>query len=467
MKNTLIALCLFLALLSCEKNEFIVADGSEFSFSTDSIIFDTVFSGIGSATKHFKVYNKSSKDIVIPEIFLAKGNESKYRLNIDGNPSNTANDVKLRKNDSLYIFVEVTIHTDQDALLEQDSIVFRSASGQHDIKLLAWGQDVHFINGQIINTTTWNNDKPYLIYNSMLVDEDQVLTIEAGASLHFHRGSRLYVAGTLKIQGSFEEPVILQSDRLEQMYSDVPGQWDGIWLMSGSKHNNFNHAIIKNAVIGIQADTLANESIPTLTLTNSIIEHMSFAGIYAQGSTIFASNCLISDCAFYNVALTIGGSYNFYHCTFANYWQNSFRNTPMLVLNNYYEFQGQPIIRDIDQAGFYNCLIWGNRENEIYIDAYAGQGQLNYEFDHCLLKYTADSRLNQNFLFLCITNKDPLFKDTEKYDYRLDELSPAINKGSRQTVDLFPQWLNFDLKQNSRILDLAPDIGAFEYFESK
>lgn len=465
MKQAHIALMLLLVLFACEKNDFFVAEGDELSFSTDSIVFDTVFSGVGSATKHLKVYNRSNNNIVIPEVYLAKRNESKYRLNIDGRPTNYVSDLKINAKDSLYIFVEVTINTNEDALLEQDSLIFANKTNVLDIKLLAWGQDVHLINGEILGNSSWDNDKPYLVYNSMLIDTNQTLSINPGTKVYFHRGSRMYVAGTLNITGTFEQPVMFQGDRLEQMYSDVPGQWEGIWLMNGSKHNQIEFAIIKNAIIGIQVDTLADLAVPTLKIANTRIEQMSFAGIYAQGSTIFATNCLISDCGYYNLALTIGGSYDFYHCTFVNFWKNSFRSTPLLVLNNYYMYQNLPILRNIDHAGFYNCLIWGDRENEIYIDAYPEQGTLNYEFDHCLLKYNSDSEINTELLSLCLNGQDPLFLDIDNYNYSLTELSPAINKGSGENVALYPLLLNYDLLMHSRMLDDAPDIGVFEFVE--
>ena len=448
---------------ACQKNnEFETSPDFALVFSTDSIIFDTIFSGIGSTTRYLKIYNPSSKDVEISEIFLAKAKQSKYRLNIDGKSSLSETNVLIKGKDSMYIFVEITINTDQDALIEQDSIVFITNGNLQDIKLLAWGQDVHFINGEIINTSTWTNEKPYLVYNSMLVDTNQILRIDAGTKVYFHRGSKMYVAGTLEIGGTFEQPVILQGDRLEYMYSDVPGQWEGIWLMNGSKHNNINYAEIRNAIIGIQVDTLADESIPTLNIHNTKIEHMSFAGIYARGTTIFASNCLISDCGYYTLALTIGGFYDFYHCTLANYWQNGYRNTPSLVLNNYFIYEDQAFIRDIFHAAFYNCMVYGDRENEIFIDAYPGLGTLNYEFENCLLKYTIDSYLDNAYLTNCRSNQDPLFVDIDKYDFQVDTLSPAINKASRVFVDFNPTYLNFDLKNESRIEDKAPDIGAYE-----
>jgi hypothetical protein len=465
LRFSILIVLILVILVSCQKAEFDTSPEFQLQFSNDSIVFDTIFSGIGSTTKQLKIYNQSDKDIEISEIFIAKGDQSKYRLNIDGRASGFESNIQIKEKDSMYLFVEVTINTDQDALLEQDSIIFKTNGNVQDIKLLAWGQDVHLISGEIISTGIWTNEKPYLIYNSMLVDTNQVLTINEGTKIYFHRGSRMYVAGTLEINGTFEKPVILQGDRLEQVYSDVPGQWEGIWLMNGSKHSSFRWAEIKNAIIGIQVDTLADIDIPTLSIHDSKIEHMSFAGIYAQGSTIFATNCLIMDCAYYNLALTIGGSYNFYHCTLANYWQNSFRNTPSLLLNNYYTYNGNVILRDINHAGFYNCIVYGDRENEIFIDAFSDEGILQYEFDHCLLKYTTDANLDISRVNACISNEDPLFYDTDKYRFNVDTLSPAIDKASRARVDLYPTFLNFDLVNKSRIIDSAPDIGAFEFVE--
>ncbi|MEN8122761.1 MAG: right-handed parallel beta-helix repeat-containing protein [Bacteroidota bacterium] len=452
---------------SCQKDEFDYSQDVKLQFSTDSIVFDTIFSGIGSATRTLKVYNPSEKKISISKINLGKESGSKYRLNIDGLASSSAKDITIAGKDSMYLFVEVTINTDQDMLLEQDSIIFETNGNHQDIKLLAWGQDVHFIDGEIINTSTWINDKPYLIYNSMLVDTNQVLTIEAGTHLHFHRGSRMYVAGTLEINGTFEDPVVLESDRLEYMYFDVPGQWDGIWLMNGSSHNDIEYAEIKNAVIGIQVDTLADLNVPTMTISNSKIEHMSYAGIYAQGSTIFASNCVVADCAYYAVALTIGGSYEFYHCTIANYWQNTFRNTPSLVLNNYYEYEGQAIIRDIDKATFGNCIIWGDKENELYIDKFPDAGILNYMFDHCFIRISDETEREPSNFIGSILNEDPLFVNTDNYDYQLDTLSPAINQANIDFINLYPTKLTYDLNGFERLLNSKADVGAYERVEGK
>jgi len=462
MHKILFPILLFLIVIfSCNKTEFDYSKDAKLQFSTDSIIFDTIFSGVGSTTKSFKIYNKSTKALIISDIYVAKRNLSKYILNVNGQSNNSFKNIQINANDSMYVFVQVKINTNEDALLEQDSIVFITNNNFQDIKLLAWGQDVYFINGEYINDQVWQNDKPYLIYNSILVEENKKLTIEQGCKIYFHRGSSMYIVGTLEINGTFEEPVILQGDRLEQVYNDVPGQWNGIWIMNGSKHNVINYAEIKNAVTGIKVDTLADINIPTLTISNSKIEHHSFAGIYAQGSTIFATNCLINDCGYYALALTIGGSYEFYHCTIANYWQNTIRSTPAVILNNYYTYENTIFVRNLDKADFYNCIIYGNTDNELFLDNVTNT-IFNYKFNNCLIKIDEstipDISKFENYIF----NQEPQFTDVNTYNFNIEANSAAKNRASKTYVDLYPAYLNMDIKQNSRILDAAPDIGAYE-----
>ncbi|HSH50431.1 MAG TPA: hypothetical protein VK982_01770, partial [Bacteroidales bacterium] len=327
-------LIITILIISCEKEKFYDASDIKLKFSHDTIMFDTVFTTIGTSTKYLTVKNPYHKTVKISSIYLAGGNNSPYRINIDGFSGTKLDNYEIKEKDSLYIFVEVTIDPNNSDLpmVVNDSIIFAYKSNTQDVNLVSWGQDVNLINGNengiIQGTQYWTNNKPYLIYNSMLVDTNSTLTIEPGTKLHFHKNSRLYVLGTIIADGTFEEPIIFQGDRPEENYDDIPGQWDGIWLMAGSNNNLLNFTEIKNAIIGIQVDTLANELKPTLQLSNSKILNMTSVGLYAQGSTIEAYNNVIGNCGQFAVALTIGGSYSFYHCTIANYWGYSTRSTP-------------------------------------------------------------------------------------------------------------------------------------------
>ena len=76
LKKTLFPFTLLLILLSgsCKKDKLITNSSAQLEFSTDTIIFDTVFTQIGSITKVFKVYNPHEQAINISSLELAGGN---------------------------------------------------------------------------------------------------------------------------------------------------------------------------------------------------------------------------------------------------------------------------------------------------------------------------------------------------------------------------------------------------------
>jgi hypothetical protein len=78
-------LILSLIMTSGCTDDIVPGEGS-LLFSEDTVIFDTVFTTIGSVTKQFKVYNPSSDEVTISSIALARGQQSKYRINVDGVP---------------------------------------------------------------------------------------------------------------------------------------------------------------------------------------------------------------------------------------------------------------------------------------------------------------------------------------------------------------------------------------------
>ena len=78
-------------------------------FTTDTVMFDTVFATVGSTTHNFRVHNRNKKSIVISSITLAGGTASKFRMNVDGITGSQLFDVEIPANDSIFIFVEVTI----------------------------------------------------------------------------------------------------------------------------------------------------------------------------------------------------------------------------------------------------------------------------------------------------------------------------------------------------------------------
>jgi len=469
MRNTfksLIFISLFttiIAVSSCNKGSFITDSSAKLEFSVDTVIFDTIFTTIGSTTQKFKVHNKNKQPIKISNIELASGKNSKYRLNIDGQPTNQISDYELAAEDSMYIFVEVTIDPGKDEMLEHDSIIFLTNGNTQDVDLVAFGQDVHLINGEIIETQTWETDKPYLIYNSVLVDTLQTLTIPAGQNIYFHKDSYLYVLGTLVVNGTLDNEVVFQGDRLEDLYDNWAGQWGGIRFLPGSNNNYINYAEIKNAKIGIEVDTLVSNDYPTLFISNSVIKNHSLIGIYALATYLVATNCVVADCGIYNVGLMLGGNYSFFNCTLSNNYKWASRTTPALVFNNYATINKVDYFWSPLQAFFSNTIIYGSNENEFVVNAYDIEGAMSYTFDHCLLRLNLkDIDTSLTMFQNCIVNETPDFASTEDYDYHLDTVSNAVNKANIEIINQNLPFLQYDLDGNSRLSDGKPDIGAYE-----
>lgn len=454
-----------LLIYSCKKDNFTTDGSAKLDFSTDTVMFDTVFTTIGSTTKQFKIYNRNNKYIKVSSIYLANGSNTHFRLNINGVHSTRINNVEIPPKDSLFVFVEVTLdpNNTSNPMAIVDSVVFETNGNRQDVKLVAFGQDMYLINGRILkNDTTWTNAKPILVYNSMLVDTLKTLTIMEGTKIYFHKNSTMYVKGTLQVNGTKDNPVIFRNDRLEHVYDDIPSQWNGIILFTNPVMNNIDYAEIRNAVIGLQVGNIENSGGANLTIKNTKIENMSYACIFSLASKISAFNCVVANGGYYNAAIIAGGEYEFYHCTFAAY-AGSGRPDPTVMLSNNVTIDNTMYLGDLTKANFWNCIIYGNGASEVGFSNDAGV-QFNYKFDHCLLKIdplvnTVDD-LHYNVIY---KNTDPKFISTfDKMDFQLDTLSPAKDKGDIGIVNLFLMNLLNDLKGNPRNTDVAPDLGAFE-----
>ena len=481
MKRYILPLLLITILFACKKDD-INNDNSNTAtlhFSTDTITFDTVFASIGSITKTLTVYNTNNFDVK-SNITLLGNSAAHFRMNIDGVAGNSQNNIEIPAKDSIFIFLEVTIDPSLNTTpyVLADSLVFTTGTQKQDVDVVAWGQDAHFHTansyGAIIdgNDTTlfpyhqldcsepWENDKPHVIYGYAVVDPEQTLIINEGCNVYLHKNSGILVGnpfsdqsgGSIKVNGTLGNEVTFQGDRLDSWYKDLPGQWDRIWLMPGSIDNEFNYVIIKNGNIGIHADTVANSN-PTVTINNTIIKNMSSIGILGQGANISATNTVVSRCGQYTVACNIGGTYNFTHCTFANYWDYNHRSTPSILLNNYYEgVDGNSYIRDLDAANFTNCIIDGSFSTEVSFQEQE-LGEFNYTFDHCLIKLDPTIDTDNEHYINSIINQSPKFVDAYENDFHLNENSPAIDAGN-------PLISLDDIEDNSRII---PDIGAYEF----
>jgi hypothetical protein len=459
----LIGTSTLLMLSNCKKTQLLTDNSAKLEFSADTVLFDTVFTTIGSTTKYFKIYNNNSGKLIVSDIWLAGGTQSQFRINVDGDAGVSFSELEIEANDSLFIFVEVTVdpNNSNNPLVVEDSIMFLTNGSAQRVLLNAWGQDAYFHVKEVITADeTWNNDKPHVIYNYCAVDSAITLTIPAGTKVHGHNSATLLVyKGSLLVNGSVGNPVEFSQDRTADylLYpaDSVAGQWRGIYFIEPLT-SSIDFAEIKNAVIGIQIDTVGNGT--TVNLNSVKIDNSLFAGILTQGANVTAVNCLFGNSAQYSAVISIGGSVNFDHCTFGNYW-NGTRNSGLFVFSDYYESGSTIQHRPFTTANFTNSIIYGNNDNEFVLDtlprnsAWSITGSAPvFNFANCLIK-TDTTIADANFFSSCITNSDPLFVNPSGWDYHVPSNSPAVGQA-------FGSTSGNDLDGNGRF---GNTIGCYEY----
>lgn len=420
--------------------------------------------------------------------------------------------IELLANDSLFIFIETTVDIETEALnskgfLYTDAIEFDSGERLQKVELVTLIKDAVFIypnrnastglietlvfdidgdgepdetnlQGRFLSDSELNftNDLPYVIYGYAAVPPEKTLTIEGGSRIHFHSNSGLLVTNnaSLKVNGSLssdqeilENEVIFESDRLEPIFEDVPGQWGTIYLLNGSSEININYATIKNSTIGILAEGNQADDSPKLIISNSQIYNSSNFGIFGAGTSIKAENLVINNSGQASFAGTYGGNYEFTHSTLVNYWDNSFRQLPSVVLNNFIVDEEEAIFtNDLISAEFKNCIIYGNGSAEIAVSG-ESDALLNFKFSNCLIRYqTTNNPLDlsdPSHFEANVFNEEPDFKLPFENELMIGENSAAESIGNSTYANQVP----FDLLGTDRTN--SPDAGAYQsiIFESE
>ncbi len=493
IRPTLLLVALAAVLFGCRKDQlFTDSPSATLEFSQDSILFDTVFTTVGTVTRRFTARNPNSDGVRV-DIALEGGSPSPFRINVDGASGLSFSQVEIPGGDSIYIFVEATLGPGgiNTPFIIEDHILFSTNSTQQRVMLNAWGQNAHFFRpdtvvqgfppfsyiaggydssgNQICETVHWTNDKPYVIYGYAVVDSCCTLIIDPGVRVYFHGGGGLWVyrGGNIQAKGTPDERITFQGDRLEAMYADLPGQWDRIWINDGPTDNEFECVDIKNALIGIQPQSWIGTpgqptSANTLVLNNVSIRNASAAGILSENYRITSTNLLVENCGQYCVALTGGGEYNFNHSTIANYWSYDVRQEPAFIMTNTFrDISGATQVRDVETSIFRNGIIYGNNTNEFQL-AFDNQFNPDILFKNFLFRTnentTDASRFDQ---FTIYKNQDPGFVDASNHDFHLKENAYARDKGF-DDFGADPEAFN-DLDDNIRAADGAPDLGCYEY----
>ena len=469
-----------LAFSACRKESQINPDSNlKLSFSADTVLFDTVFTSLGSAIHQLMVYNPHSDDLKISSIRLVGGEASPFRFNLDGENAIELYDKIIPANDSLFSFLRVTINPTEANLpfVVEDELEFVTNGNKQTIKLLAWGQNAIYIVGDketsaiqgkfkivadSLQTTVWTPERPHVIYGYALINSYGTLKIEAGTKVHCHQNSGIisWSDGQLIIDGTSENPVVIQGDRLESYYNNTPGQWDQIMLLDGraGADHRISHAIIRNGFIGINCQSALKVTECALRINNTVIENQSGYGLYSILYAVEAKNFTIANCGTSNV-WAFGGDYRFVHGTVANYWNgNEHKNNVAFSVRNYTidasdELFYYPFNMEVD-----NCIIYGAQKDE-FVTHFDPGADSSFVFDHCLMKTEKFANATAGFSH-CLFNTEPYFADYQHNNLHIDSIaSPVIGMGN----PLFGNEVPYDLDGISRTG--APDMGAYQFVD--
>jgi len=497
----MILLLVFILGNSCRKDLAYAPSAGNLEFSRDTVYLDTIFANIGSSTRTLKIYNRNRDDIEIPSISLAKGLASKYRLNVDGVAGKEFVNIPIFAQDSIFIFIETTIPPDASSAVDflyTDAIQFDTGEDLQQVELVTLVKDAIFlypktlpdgskesislgydeagneirVSGSMLSNEhlIFTNEKPYVIYGYAAVPSGQELLINAGARVHFHKDSGIYVGSgaVLEINGALSEDqialeneVVFEGDRLENEYDVIPGQWGTIWIASGSTENTINYLTIKNATIGLTVEGDGLLEFSTLNIQNSKIYNSLSSNLWAKTASINAQNIILGNSGETSLHCNIGGKYSFTHCTIANYWSNGFRVGSALEIDNY----NSDAAADLTKAEFVNCIIDGNSFLELVLN----ENEINtfsYSFTNCMLKFRDDSGqfmgddlydFQNNIAYdQVLLNQDANFLEPSKNNFRIGNTSAALNKGNLDAALLVP----LDILGKNRTT--SPAIGAYQ-----
>lgn len=484
--SLLLILILGMAVGSCYKEKFTTDPADTLSFSTDTLSFDTVLTSISTVTRYFKIYNPHTLSIRIDEIKLTGAHADFFRLNVDGLTGEMIRDVTILPEDSIYVFVEVTIDPDQPESVSpffiESNISFTLNGGTQEVLLVAWGQNANYIPGPHtpnrisllscdLGEVVWDDPKPYVLYGTLLIDSC-TLILPAGTRLYVHGGIAnneigiynegliyTFPSGKIEVNGTVTDPVIIRDDRIEP---DHDGEWAGIRLGPESGPHRFSHCHITSGIVGISADSASS-----VIIDHSIISYTRGPGFFARHANADVTNSLFYENGSQAVALTYGGNYNVQYCTMSNFGNDR----EAMLLNNFYcsdilcsdGVQLNKLTCTVD-----NCIVIGSSSDELWLaDAAEPKGEL---FDVMMRNniVVVDDILDPDnypdfFSSVCAAcfewmPGDTLFLDMHKHNYQLDTNSIAEMKAIP-----IPGIID-DLENHPRDL-IMPDIGAYEFRE--
>lgn len=482
---TFIFTLLVVLLVSCDDyDNWTVDSTARLTFSEDTLAFDTVITSQSSPTRQLLVWNKNKKGVRISQVALAKGSDSRFRVNVDGQYlyGGVGDDFEIRSKDSIFVKVEVQLPEDaaEPNPHYEDDLVFMLESGvSQAVRLVADGLDVYVLQGKVlVSDTTFTADKPLWIKDSLVVEEGVKLTINPGTRLMFHDDVNLIVKGTLNAVGTLDQPITFRGDRLDHLFPYLPydnttNRWGGIHFTATSKNNIMEQCDVHSGTYGIRCDSTLNLDTkhPVLQLTNSIVHNVGGHGLDVYNSCVDVIGSQISNTLGHTVNIT-GGATFFVHCTIAQYYPFSADRGNALFITNKL---GEDDVYPFYYSYFINSVITGLAEDVIMgemVEVSETQA-LPYLFKNCLLR-TVESDDEMRFVNIVYDNDDidpsgsKHFKLYDDYNFLYD-FTPVEESVIRGKADMEQtrMYSPVDRLGTSRLTEDGADMGAYQYVPVK
>lgn len=466
-------------LVACSDNDtFSTNSGDKLSFAIDTLSLDTIFSGEPTSTHNFWVHNNSGDGIRISRVALEHGNQRGFRVNVDGtyldnSAGSLAQNIEVRKGDSIRVFVELTSTTNgnSEPTLVEDNLIFTLESGtQQQVNLRAYSWDALSIDSLVVKAdTTISSSKPILIRKGITIAEGATLTLSAPTQLYFRAGRGIDVYGKLNVEGTPENNVLMRGDRTDRMFDYLPydrvsGQWGGITIKESSKGNIIRYADIHSGSYGIVCDSAALDTIsPRLTVDCSVIHNVSGNGVEANNAYVRLINSQISNAAGDCVAIR-GGLAEITYCTLAQFYPFTGGRGVALSFNN--SINGNPV--PLRYLVCTNSIVTGYSADEFIGDNISTEENsvtFNFLFTNSLIRTPAitDEVMlthfpNSVFELADSTEAKSQFalvdEDNLVYNFRLDSAATARNKAL--PLSAYP----FD--RNHALRGETPSMGCYE-----
>jgi len=440
MKRIFYFFILIMAFVACtDDDSFSAAKGLKLEFPADTITLDTVFSLTPSATHSFWVHNRNDKGVRLKSVRLKRGNQTGFRVNVDGiylDHANgaQANDIEIRKKDSIQVFVEITPHTSYSSVPESvtDQLLFLLENGEEQgVYVQAWAWDAVKCHSSVIEKdSTIESDKPIVIFGDLIVKEGVQLTIQ-NTTLYFHAGAGLMVHGSLRTNNC-----ILRGDRLDHMFSylpydRVPGQWKGVRLFETSDNNVLINTQIRNSVNGLVCDSAAiNHMDYRLVMQQCVVHNSQGDGVKLTNAHVRLEDCQLSNAMGHCLSVD-GGIVDISYCTLAQFYPFAGGRGAALHFTNL----TAPLVALTCQG----VIVTGYDEDVLIGEPSSGNNpDFNYSFVRCLLRTPL---VEDTGHFNDIIWDDPeaeiqgkkhfvkVDEDNLDYDFHLDSLSTAIGLG--------------------------------------